>query len=138
VTNLNLAQVNILDAVRVLQPDWSRLVIEGEVDGATYPLLMVGSMEGRRIAALTFDIRRSDLPLQVAFPILLANLGDWLSPGRSGELPDQVPPGGAVPLSLPPEVYLLRYSGRTRAESIYLLRQVAGYLQIRPSLGYTV
>jgi Ca-activated chloride channel homolog len=104
VTNLNLSQVNILDAVRVLQPDWSRLVIEGEVDGATYPLLMVGSMEGRRIAALTFDIRRSDLPLQVAFPILLANLGDWLSPGRSGELPDQVPPGGAVPLSLPPEV----------------------------------
>jgi Ca-activated chloride channel homolog len=104
VTNLNLSQVNILDAVRLLQPDWSRLVIEGEVDGATYPLLMVGSMEGRRIAALTFDIRRSDLPLQVAFPILLANLGDWLSPGRSGELPDQVPPGGAVPLSLPPEV----------------------------------
>jgi Ca-activated chloride channel homolog len=65
---------------------------------------MVGSLEGRRIAALTFDIRRSDLPLQVAFPILLANLGEWLSPGRSGELPEQVPPGGAVPLSLPPEV----------------------------------
>jgi Ca-activated chloride channel homolog len=104
VTNLNLAQVNILDAVRVLQPDWSRLVIEGEVDGATYPLLMVGSMEGRRIAVLAFDIRRSDLPLQVAFPILLANLGYWLSPGRSGELPDQVPPGGAVPLSLPPKI----------------------------------
>jgi Ca-activated chloride channel homolog len=104
VANLNLTQVNILDAVRVLQPDWSRLVIEGEVDGATYPLLMVGSLEGRRIAALTFDIRRSDLPLQVAFPILLANLGEWLSPGRSGELPEQVPPGGAVPLSLPPEV----------------------------------
>lgn len=104
VANLNLSQVNILDAVQVTQSDWSRRVIEGEVDGETYPLLTVGSLDGRRVATLAFDIRRSDLPLQVAFPLLLANLGDWLSPGRSGELPDQVPPGGAVTLSLPPDV----------------------------------
>jgi Ca-activated chloride channel homolog len=101
--NLNLSQVNILDAVQVTQPDWSRRVIEGETGGNTYPLLTVGSQAGRRVGVLAFDIRRSDLPLQVAFPILLANLGEWLSPGRSGELPGQVLAGGTVALSLPPE-----------------------------------
>ena len=104
VTNLTLSQVNILDAVQVTQPDWSRRVIEGEVGERTYPLLTVGTLEGRRVGVLAFDIRRSDLPLQVAFPILLASLGEWLSPGRSGELPGQVPAGGPVTLSLPPEI----------------------------------
>ena len=104
VENLNLSQVNILDAVQITQPDWSRQVIEGEAGQRTYPLLTVGSLEGRRIGVLAFDIRRSDLPLQVAFPILLANLGEWLSPGRSGQLPGQVPAGGTVTLTLPPEI----------------------------------
>jgi Ca-activated chloride channel homolog len=103
VANLNLSQVNILDAVQVTQPDWTRRVIEGEIDGRTYPLLTAGSLEGRRVGVLAFDIRRSDLPLQVAFPILLANLGEWLSPGRSGEIPGQVPAGGALTFSLAPE-----------------------------------
>jgi Ca-activated chloride channel homolog len=102
--NLNLSNVNILDAVHITQPDGSRRVIEGEANGNTYPLLTVGSLNGRRVGVLAFDVRRSDLPLQVAFPILLANLGEWLSPGRSGELPGQVLAGGTVPLSLPPEI----------------------------------
>jgi Ca-activated chloride channel homolog len=103
VANLTLSTVNILDAVQVTQPDWARRVIEGQASDRTYPLLTVGSLEGRRVGVLAFDIRRSDLPLQVAFPILLANLGEWLSPGRTGELPGQVPAGGTLTLSLPTE-----------------------------------
>ena len=42
--------------------------------------------------------------MQVAFPLLLANLTNWLAPGAGGDLPTQVSPGTAVALSLPPEV----------------------------------
>jgi Ca-activated chloride channel family protein len=52
---------------------------------------------------LAFDLHRSDLPLQVAFPLLLANLTGWLAPGSGSDLPTQVSPGAAVTLSLPPE-----------------------------------
>jgi Ca-activated chloride channel family protein len=52
---------------------------------------------------LTFDLRRSDLPLQVAFPLLLANLTGWLAPGGGTDLPTQVAPGTPVSFSLPPE-----------------------------------
>jgi hypothetical protein len=39
-----------------------------------------GETNGQRIAALTFDLRESDLPLQVAYPILFSNLINYLAP----------------------------------------------------------
>jgi Ca-activated chloride channel homolog len=103
-SNVNLSQVNILDAVRISEPEWTRRILEGDAGGNVYPLLTAGKFDNRHVAILAFDIRRSDLPLQVAFPLLLANLADWLSPGHSGELPSQVLPGAAATLSLPPDV----------------------------------
>jgi hypothetical protein len=57
---------------------------------------------------LAFDLRRSDLALQVAFPLLLANLTGWLAPSESGVLPAQVQPGAVVSFFLPPEVQTVR------------------------------
>jgi hypothetical protein len=59
------------------------------------------------VAVLAFDLHRSDLPLQVAFPVLLANLMGWLAPGGGSDLPTQLAPAEAVALSLPPEVELV-------------------------------
>jgi hypothetical protein len=56
------------------------------------------------VAVLTFDPRHSDLPLQVAYPILIANLMDWLLPGRIGVIPDQVAPGQVLTFTPPPEI----------------------------------
>ena len=65
-------------------------------------MLFAGETGGRRVAVLAFDVRQSDLPLRVAFPILLANLFDYLGAGSgAGNLPEGVPPGGAVPLTIP-------------------------------------
>jgi Ca-activated chloride channel family protein len=66
--------------------------------------LFAGETDGRRVAVLAFDLHRSDLPLQVAFPLLLANLTGWLAPGSGSDLPTQVSPGAAAALTLPPEV----------------------------------
>ncbi len=48
------------------------------------PLLYAGSRAGLPTAVLAFEPRRSDLPLQVAFPILLANLTGELLGGSAG------------------------------------------------------
>jgi hypothetical protein len=88
--NISLTEVGVLDAVRISLPPWARPVILGDLNGDTTPLLFAGEVDDRRVAVLTFDLRRSDLPLQVAFPLLLANLTDWLAPGGGTDLPTQV------------------------------------------------
>jgi hypothetical protein len=105
---IDLETVNILDAVAIPLPDWARPVIFADLSpGATSPidesppLLFVGETGGRRLAVLSFDLRRSDLPLQVAFPLLLSNLMDYLAPGRSGAFPQSVSPGAILDLPLP-------------------------------------
>jgi hypothetical protein len=64
------------------------------------PLLYAGDRAGLRSAVLAFEPRRSDLPLQVAFPILVANLAGELMGAASGPN-DAVKPGDAVPLTVP-------------------------------------
>ncbi len=98
--HLNLDTINILDAAALLHPAWLRPLISANENGAQYPLLLAGEDAGRRIAVLAFDLRRSDLPLQVAFPILISNLLDWLAPAGLG-VPDQVSPGEPVTLTAP-------------------------------------
>ena len=71
---------------KLTTPDWARTVIPGP-EGA--PLLYTGARAGLPTAVLAFEPRRSDLPLQVAFPILLANLtgellGGSAAPDRGG------------------------------------------------------
>jgi hypothetical protein len=106
--HVNLAEVSVLEAVRLPLPSWARPVIAGDSAGGTTPLLFVGESGAQRVAVLAFDLRRSDLPLQVAFPLLLANLVGWLAPGTGGTMPAQVAPGAPVSLSLPPEVESVR------------------------------
>jgi hypothetical protein len=111
--HVDVADVGVQQANRVPLPAWARPVILGDLDASggasnvaprTVPLLWAGEQDGRRIAVLAFDLRRSDLALQVAFPLLLANLTGWLAPSGSSALPAQVLPGAALALSLPPDV----------------------------------
>ncbi|MDQ3705098.1 MAG: BatA and WFA domain-containing protein [Chloroflexota bacterium] len=78
-------------------PAW----LEPIVQSADGPLLLAGEQDGRRIAVLAFDPRESNLPKLAAFPLLMANLADWLYPQsgvgalRPGEVAI-VPPGATV------------------------------------------
>jgi len=109
---VDLGTVSVLDSARIPLPEWARPVIfagAGLEDDAAdagsprSPLLFLGETGGRRVAVLAFDLRRSDLPLQVAFPLLFANLLDWLAPGRASALPQSVAPGDLLTLPLPPD-----------------------------------
>lgn len=101
VNGITLNQVSILDAVRIPLPDWATPVVAGDLAGENTPLIFRGEIDGRRIAVISFDLRHSDLPLQVAFPLLWANMIDWLAPGARSSIPVQVSPGESIIFSAP-------------------------------------
>lgn len=84
--------VHIRRAKRVVPPAWAKVLVEAP-DG---PLVFVGEHGGRRVAVLTFDLHESDLPLQVAFPILMSSLIGYLSPAQPFQAPDGVQPGASL------------------------------------------
>ena len=60
------------------------------------PLVGVGEDRGRRIGLIAFDLGESDLPLQVAFPLLMSNLVEHLLPAGDGILPSSMRLGQPV------------------------------------------
>jgi hypothetical protein len=97
--HVDLSTVHILQARRVEPPPEARVLVEA----AGGPLLFVAERPEGRLAVLAFDLHDSDLPLQVAFPILVANLTNWLLPGGAARLPATVRPADAVPIQADPE-----------------------------------
>ncbi len=85
------SEVDVRQAQQVSAP-WAQTLVAAEGG----PLLQIGERSGYRIALLTFDLRDSDLPLQIAFPILMANITGWLSPGRAFDAPTGLQPGDPV------------------------------------------
>ncbi len=68
--------VNILAYQAVSNTPWADTLISTGGD----PLLLAGEIDGRQVAIITFDIHNSDLPLQITWPILMANLMEWFAP----------------------------------------------------------
>jgi Ca-activated chloride channel family protein len=83
----------VVQKARLLEPvSW----LDPVVQSAEGPLLLVGEREGQRIIVLAFDPRESNLPKLAAFPLLMANVVDWLYPLASvGALH----PGASIRLS---------------------------------------
>ena len=94
---VDLSTTHIGTAVQMALPAWARAIIPGP---AGAPLLYAGSLGGRAVAVLTFEPRQSDLPLQVAFPILLSNLAGELM-GGSAAPTQALEPGSPVSLPVP-------------------------------------
>jgi hypothetical protein len=53
-----------------------------------------------RVIHLGFDLLESDLPLRVAFPVLMSNILEWLSPQHGTFISHQVQAGEAFPIEL--------------------------------------
>jgi Ca-activated chloride channel homolog len=83
------SEVHILQARKVTPPTWARVLVEAEGG----PLVFAGETGGRRVAVLTFDLHDSDLPLQVAYPVLIANLINYLAPAQAFSASDGLRPG---------------------------------------------
>jgi hypothetical protein len=66
-------------------------------------MLLAGEKDGRRIVVLAFDLHNSDLPVQVAFPLLLSNIVGYLAPGSGAEAA-QLAPGQPLALQVDPSI----------------------------------
>jgi hypothetical protein len=98
---VDIGDIGVRRSQAVALPTWARAVL---VDDEGWPLLFVGESEGRRVAVLAFDLHQSDLPLRVAFPILLSNLYEALAPGTGGSLPPVSTLGDPLVIESPPQV----------------------------------
>jgi Ca-activated chloride channel family protein len=94
---VDLTSVHIGRAAKMVQPTWARTVIPGP---AGAPLLYTGERDGQRVAVMAFLPRNSDLPLQVAFPLLMANLTGELM-GGSAAPAEAIAPGDPVSIPIP-------------------------------------
>lgn len=95
---LDWKNVHILQAKSMKTPAWADSLVEA----ASGPLVFAGETSGRRVAALTFDLHDSDLPLQIAFPILFSNLINFLAPPAAFEASLALAPGSSLRIQPPP------------------------------------
>jgi len=122
---VDLSTTHIASAQQLVLPAWARTVIPGP-KGA--PLLYSGIRAGLPAAVLAFVPRESDLPLQVGFPILIANLTGELLGGSSAPAAT-VKPGDPVALPIPPGATSLRVS-RPDGTTVDLAPGTAGGLSV--------
>ncbi len=80
---VDFGSVNLLKFTQV-SASWAEPLIL--VDGG--PLLLAGETGGRQVAILPFDLRDSDLPLQIQWPILMSSLLNWYSPQNLIDAPN--------------------------------------------------
>jgi Ca-activated chloride channel family protein len=103
----NFGQVDVLEHPineHIEAPDWAETLVTSEVG----PLVLVGEYQSRRIAAVSFDLLDSDLPLQVTFPILFSELLNYLNPPVMYDAPDGYKVGETVQLKPGTSVQALR------------------------------
>lgn len=109
------SNVHILEAEAVQTPAWAEVLIESD----NGPLVFAGETNGQRIAALTFDLRESDLPLQIAYPILFSNLIDYLAPPSAFDSTQSLGPGES--LAMLPQTDVNRIMIASPSNQVYTL-----------------
>jgi hypothetical protein len=103
---VDLSGLVVGEAQLVESTEWLTLAAAGDA-----PLILLGDIDGYRTVYFTFDITQSNLPVQVAFPVLGARIVNWLSGGSARALTAEpagsplffVPPVGTTPLVVRPD-----------------------------------
>jgi len=94
---LTLGDLHVQEALRLATTGAGTVLLRS----ADHPLLFAWENAPLRALVIGFDLMASDLPLRVAFPVLLHNTFEWFQPQRL-EFPAQsVPAGMPFPLRLP-------------------------------------
>ena len=94
--DVDLSRFHVGRAQRMVTPAWARTVVPGPADA---PLIYSGTRDGQPTTVFAFRLEDSDLPLQVAWPILLGNVSAELL-GRDASATAPLRPGSVVELPL--------------------------------------
>lgn len=88
---MSLLQFSAIDA------DWAQTLFRAEGSA----ILLAGEVNAQQIVILPFDLRDSNLPLLIAWPVLMANLLDWFSPAEIVSLPAGLTVGDVLVIAPP-------------------------------------
>jgi hypothetical protein len=77
-SNLDLSDLIIESASMVATDIALKPLIESRQSGLMYSY----QEKGLRAVFLGFDVTKSDLPMKIAFPVLMSNIFQWLKPGK--------------------------------------------------------
>ncbi len=96
---VNLRNVTVVRATALPEPprggEWR---FETPIRSLDHPLMITGERRRQRIAAFALDVTDSDLPLRVAFPLLMSNTLQWLAGATVTHTPT-LPAGETLALS---------------------------------------
>ena len=110
-TFLSYADLHVESLVTRETASWLKPIVSAGND----PLIWAGDDGRRRIVLIGFELARSDLPLKVEFPILLANAVSWLSGRDSPAAERAVRAGQPVTIRIPaPSASITTPDGDTR------------------------
>lgn len=84
---VSLQNVSIVRATALTPPASGGWLVATPLRSFDDALLVTGIRDTRRFAALGFDVLDSDLPLRVAFPLLISNTLHWLAGDTAIALP---------------------------------------------------
>ena len=98
---LALDDVNVAEGHKLVPESGDKVL--GAADGGASPILVAGTRAGFKFVALGFDVRQSDLPLRIAWPLFVLDCINWftdedseyLSAYRTGEV-WRIPVSGAA------------------------------------------
>ena len=76
--NVNLAGLIIEESAQLQATSQLQPIIESDRTGLMYAF----EENGLRLVHFGFDFTRSDLPLKVAFPVIMSNIFNWLNPHK--------------------------------------------------------
>jgi Ca-activated chloride channel family protein len=94
------SDIRLAETANARLKPWGQALVETE----RAPLIVAGERNGRRVVWCGFDLRATDLPLRVTFPIFVTNAIRWLN-APSGSVDSQTAApraGDTVPLNVPP------------------------------------
>ena len=82
---VNLQNITFLRAASLALPKSDGWNWQAPIRSFDHPLMITGERRGtsQRVAALALDVTDSDLPLRVAFPLLMSNTLHWLAGDES-------------------------------------------------------
>jgi len=99
----------------VLMPEARKLTLKGKPTilaqtPTDAPILATFQQDNRKIAVLTVNLDKGDLPLRTAFPILISNALGWFA-GTKGELREAVGTGVLAAVDLPQKLMQATMNG---------------------------
>jgi hypothetical protein len=134
---LALDDVNVALGHKLVPETGDKII--GASDGGASPLLVAGTRRGFRFVAMGFDLRDSDLPLRIAWPLFVLDCINWftdedsqyLSSFRTGEV-WHIPVAGSYTVAT-----LKRPDGDTQPVPVHegravFLGEQAGFYELTP------